>query len=264
MKNKYLKLQDKVVYTRVRQRIVVANLLIALLLIVSVPVVTYAVSNIASEKLRNWGIILKEFSEKESSNNDKELYSIVSTNKNKLTANQKVSKKDIYMVGKDSLITNSELELSTKFYLLSTNDEDEAKIEAKKFVKEHTALYAKAITEGYTVTDQEVYDYLETLKVTLSDAENREDIEQLIQAYGSEDEYWEYMFQVYQKDLPIQKYVADLEQKYAKKMNLDRESTEFNEFWDTEFETIKSDLVKVENYQELKENQEVPNQFRVD
>lgn len=61
-------------------------------------------------------------------------------------------------------------------------------------IKETNALYAAAIKNGYSVT---------------------------------EEDYWNYEFSVYEKNLPIQNYVADLECSYAQEEHLVQGSEEF-------------------------------------
>ena len=72
------------------------------------------------------------------------------------------------------------------------------------------------------------------------------------------------MFKVYQKDLPIQKYVSALEDDYAQKMNMDKTSEEFQEYWNTKFEEIKADLVKEESYTTIKTGINTLKNFKVE
>ena len=65
------------------------------------------------------------------------------------------------------------------------------------------------------MTDQEVYDYLEKLKVFIEQSDNKEDAMAIIEQFDSEEDYWNYEFEVYKKDLPIQKYMAAKEKQAA-------------------------------------------------
>ena len=71
------------------------------------------------------------------------------------------------------------------------------------------------------------------------------------------------MFKVYQKDLPIQKYISALEDDYAKQLDMDKTSEEFQKYWDTKFENIKDDLVKEEGYTLVKSNEDNLKKFEV-
>ena len=218
-----------------KKKIIITVLVISIASVISVK--SFA-SNSVTEKFTNWGKTLKE-------------YVIQQRTQTPSSSNEKVSKNDIYMVGNKALITKSEMELSQKFYEISGSDKETAKQEAEEYLKQENALYVKALEEGYTVTDTEVHEYLKTLKQTLSKAENHKDVENVIKAYGSEDEYWEYMFIVYQKDLPIQKYVSALKEEYTQKRGTCLTSEEFKKDWDSKFEDIKSDLVKEENFKTI-------------
>ncbi|MFR8426781.1 MAG: hypothetical protein ACLVCH_03360 [Roseburia inulinivorans] len=66
-------------------------------------------------------------------------------------------------------------------------------------MEEREALYQQAIEAGYTVTDQEVYDYLEKLKVFIEQSDNKEDAMAIIEQFDSEEDYWNYEFEVYKK-----------------------------------------------------------------
>ena len=48
----------------------------------------------------------------------------------------------------------------------------------------------------------------------LNKPENKEQLNSVLKGFGSEDEYWDYEYMVYQKQLPIQKYVKSLENDY--------------------------------------------------
>lgn len=180
----------------------------------------------------NWGKTLKEHSE-----------------------NRDVKESDIYMKGKSASVTEADIKQGTDFYVLSGMDEEAAREEAIKYMMKREALYAEAVRNGYSVTDDEVRAYLEELKQTIASADNKEDVEAVIKGFGSEDEYWEYEFNVYKTDLPIQKYTKSLKVEYENNdissevqgisVNSDED---FNDF----FERYKEELVEKQNYQKIK------------
>ena len=83
----------------------------------------------------------------------------------------------------------------------------------------------------YTVTDQEVYDYLEKLKVFIEQSDNKEDAMAIIEQFDSEEDYWNYEFEVYKKDLPIQKYMAAKEKEFKEVAPQAKSINEIEEEW---------------------------------
>ena len=90
---------------------------------------------------------------------------------------------------------------------------------ADQYVKERNALYAAALANGCTATEDEIRQYLDELRDMLYRSENKEDIFAVIQGFGSEDEYWAYEYTVYQKEYPIIKYTEALRDNYLDNMN---------------------------------------------
>ena len=115
-------------------------------------------------------------------------------------------------------------------------------------IKQYNALYAAAVKNGYSVTDEQVQAYIEDMKLQLESVDNSEDIQDVIDQFDSEDDYWAYEFAVYQKQLPIQNYVSALNDEYNEKA-VDSSSEEAQEEWDTYFENLKDKLVKEQNFQ---------------
>ncbi|RDY30362.1 hypothetical protein [Lachnotalea glycerini] len=154
--------------------------------------------------------------------------------------------------------------------MISGLDEEEANIKAIEYCKEREALYQAAIQNGYTVTDEEVWEYLDQLREVLEGASNKDDAMSIINQFDSEDDYWNYEFTVYQKNLPKQNYVADLEKNYFKDSNISKDSISSNkgsqnftdadsgdleydsvkeEKWQTSFDELKKDLVADEDFE---------------
>jgi len=69
-------------------------------------------------------------------------------------------------------------------------------------------------------------------------------VDTIMEQFDSEEDYWNYEFTVYQKNLPIQNYVHDLEQEYLAQ----QENPEIS--WETHFEKLKETLAANENYQQ--------------
>ena len=195
---------------------IISNVCIVLVLILTLSISSYATSS-SSVIMADWGETLAE--------NSKDMQS-----------------EDIYAVGKNAIVTNKDVAQAVEFYLLSGMDEQNAKEEAVKYTFQREALYQAAIENGYSVTDEEVWEYLEELKDTINHADNKEDIITIMNQFETENDYWNFEFSVYQKNLPIQRYVHDLEESFM------QSSVKENE-WDQYFEQMKENLVLKENYQ---------------
>ena len=134
------------------------------------------------------------------------------------------------------------------FLPIKSEDDGQAAKDADKEIKQYNALYAAAVKNGYSVTDEQVQAYIEDMKLQLESVDNSEDIQDVIDQFDSEDDYWAYEFTVYQKQLPIQNYVSALNDEYNEKA-VDSSSEEAQEEWDTYFENLKDKLVKEQNFQ---------------
>jgi hypothetical protein len=179
-----------------------------------------------------WGKILKVYSE-----------------------NEEVEKPEIYMLGNSAQITEADIKQGTELFVLSGMDREQAREEAIKYAMKREALYEEAINNGYTVTDEEVRAYLEELKEAINSADNKEDALQVIKAFDSEKKYWDFEFEVYKKDLPIQKYVESLETMYkAKDTKLSKQTVQadYEEDFNSFFEKYKEKLAEEQNYKLVK------------
>lgn len=167
--------------------------------------------------------------------------------------NQLNRENDIYMRGENAVITNQELELETNAYIINGENEDDARDLALAYAQQRNALYAEAIKQGFQVTDDEIWDYLETLKEKVKKSNNASDIQTMIDQFDTEDEFWNYEFTVYKKNLPIQKLVDSLKKQYGEENDLTVSNDTrggFSEF----YEQYKADLVAAEHYQLVSEN----------
>ena len=115
------------------------------------------------------------------------------------------------------------------------------------------ATYQRAIAVGYSVSDDEINDYLDDLKVTINDSINSEEAQALISQFGSEEEYWQHESEVYKINLPIEKYLESLKQEYLKNsistQSNNQEAEETIENYNRYIEEVQSELVKQEQYE---------------
>lgn len=131
---------------------------------------------------------------------------------------EKVSMNDIAFAGRSILITKDEISYGELLYLAGGSTSEEAYEKAVKYYKEYDAMYVEALRAGFDADDEEIKSYVESLREMSKTATNSEDVMKIISAYPSEDYYWEYMLEVYKKQLPVQKYVASLEKSFSKKL----------------------------------------------
>ena len=97
---------------------------------------------------------------------------------------------DVYAIGKNSVITNKDIDQATESFKLSGMDEQAAREEAIKYMSQREALYQAAKENGYSVTDTEVWDYLDELKATINNADNKEDVFAIMNQFETEEDYW--------------------------------------------------------------------------
>lgn len=151
----------------------------ALVAVLSVSAV-YA-GNQGKSVLALWGEILKQSADEEKINT------------------QSADDEPLYAVGKDVSSRWKNTSRSNLFYKLKSEDDGQAAKDADKEIKQYNALYAAgqsktAICDGWAGAA-----YIEDMKLQLESVDNSEDIQDVIDQFDSEDDYWAYEFTVYQK-----------------------------------------------------------------
>ena len=225
---------------------------IVLICLVMVGVMSFVVSKANVSDLGKWGEYLSVVS-KEKQNTGK--YSVVLDGPLKDTL---VDFEDVCESGKDVLITSDSIEKAEKYYVSGGVSEKKARIEAVKYVEEEQALYVKAIAEGYDVSEKEIDEYVNNLKDTVNNAENKEDMYKIINEFDSEDDFWDYQRVVAKTDLPIINYTKEVEKQYRKKHMNDED---VDEGWNKEYEALKQKLVKEQNYKKVKSPKDIKSDF---
>ena len=160
----------------------------------------------------------------------------------------------IYARGKSGgVITNDEIEEATEFYVLAGYNRAEAKEKAIKYMLKRDATYQKAISEGYTVTDDEIHTYLDELKTTINESANSDEVQVLIDQFDSEEEYWQHEFGVYKVNLPIEKYLESVKKEYidnsSSMQSSEQGTTGTMEGYDAYIEELQEKLVEQEQYE---------------
>jgi hypothetical protein len=138
--------------------------------------------------------------------------------------------------------------------------EEDALAKAQEYARERNALYVAAIENGFTVTDQDINNYLKEMKEEINSSRS---VDQDLYAYigtedeycvfeiadyGTEDEYWAFEFEVYKMDLPIQNYAKSLESQYKADNASISDDLELDQMWTEEYENIKQELVEEQNF----------------
>ena len=139
-------------------------------------------------------------------------YYIESLSVNGLSRSQKkeyLSRDDIYAVG-NNIVSKAEVQQYTDFYLNNGESEENAQKLAEKDAMERNALYVAAIQNGYEVTEEDIDDWLKELR-TMLENDTTGAYQSAMEGFESEDAYWEYEYEVYRVDLPIQNYVSSLQ-----------------------------------------------------
>lgn len=182
-------------------------------------------ANSSPSLMTQWGTILRNFASQENKDND------------------------IYARGNTAIVLEKDIEQATQFYQLSGLDAAAARTTATEYMLQREALYQEALRQGYSVSDAEIYDYLDELKTFMDTASNKEDAYALIHGFGSEDDYWNYQFTVYKKNLPIQNMVADLQKQYFSTQSYSNSNSNTIDDWNSYFESYKNTLVNNENFE---------------
>ncbi|MCR5785051.1 MAG: hypothetical protein K6G40_05340 [Eubacterium sp.] len=144
---------------------------------------------------------------------------------------------------KAGVITRQELQVATSYYVQMGYEENEALDAAKEYLLKREALYMEAVSNGYSASDEEVWEYLDELKETVKNADNSADVYAVIEQFDSEEDFWNYEFIVYKKDLPAQNYVSDMENSYGDTAsNKDLTENQSDTTWETYFENLKDEL----------------------
>lgn len=121
------------------------------------------------------------------------------------------------------------------------------KAAAVEYCRERMALFDAAVNNGTAVTDEEIRAYLDELRIMLEMEENKGQYEAVLSGFESEEAYWEYEYEVYRIDLPIQRYVKELEKDFMNSEKA-REAEDAGKLWGEEFERIKKSLVKEQGF----------------
>ncbi len=128
-----------------------------------------------------------------------------------------------------------------------TNEYDSSESLAEEAVDNvinRKALLKTAQDAGYEVTDEELSEYIETLRESLNAAENTTEMQEYFDRFDGEDTYFEKFENTYRDNLCIRKYLDDQKQEY-----LESETYE-TDGWSQQEETIREQSVALLNLTE--------------
>lgn len=241
-------LNEKILRAK-KKKIVKKRVSVIMMAVLAVGIITYfpakqILGKNYTDILSEWGKILSGETTKEIINDEKYNDTKYRLSTKGIISNNIISGDEVYEAGFDILITKQEVERVTSLYVLQGQSEKEAEKSALKYIEEYNAMYVEAINNGFDVTEKEVDEYISALKITVKQAANSSDVEKVIAQFESEDEYWEYEKNVYQKQLPVQKYVATL--------------------GDEELEKIQEAAVKKQKFKKVNNIKDIDRKFEVE
>ncbi|MCP1102227.1 hypothetical protein M2454_000554 [Aequitasia blattaphilus] len=158
------------------------------------------------------------------------------------------TKKKSYAKGNHIIVTSEDIAQAKIFFSIAGMTDEIATEAAYEHVTQRESLYYQALQNGYLCSDGEVLEKIQELKDILigenASTESKQQAEEIIKHFDNEEAYWDYQKKVYEKNLPIEKYVSSLMDLYYQE-NPNASSDDWNEY----FETFKRELVREENVQ---------------
>lgn len=150
-------------------------------------------------------------------------------------------KSAVAIKGKDFKVSEKELKTKVK-YFKAAGVEDPEKAAKDSFI-EKESLYALAVSKGYSATQQEVDEVVEEIKQGVKEAKN-EEIQNYIEGFGSEEEFWEFERELESKNLVIKKYLEDEKKDYLGSGDDGSYTSGEENRWQNHYESIKKKAIK--------------------
>lgn len=139
-------------------------------------------------------------------------------------------------------VSKQELDLLTRRHELQ-GDDNSADL-AKDYLLKREAMYQIALQNGCTVTDQEVADYIDSIKTSFQKAENYDDFQAFLDgADMTIDEYWDSQYEVLKKELVVNQYVQPLQQALWENANIEAGTEEAQQLWQEEYDRIAENYI---------------------
>lgn len=214
-------------------------------------------------KMTKWGQVLSQHynaEETERNTNDVDNYKLSTKGRN---AQNFVSGDEVFEEGTDVLVTKKEVEIAKELYILQGLCEDDAENKATQYMEEYNAMYIEAIDNGFDVSDKEIEEYISNSKMMSQQIANADEFNKIISQFDSEEEYWEYEKTVSQKQLPIQKYVASLENKYSNDTNSELNTKGDNKSWNKELDIIKKNACEKQKFKKIDSYKDINQKYKI-
>ena len=219
-------------------------IIIAAALIICVLLVGGIVLSAQNNFFSKWGLYLG-MENKQSSNEGK--YLTLSSEFSRFAIDS-VDAENIIAIGENILITSKEIEQAKEFYLLSGSQDDEALQLAITYMEKYESMYLEARKNGFDASDEEIDKKISELKLILPDSNVKDGLQELINAFGSEEAYWEYEKNVYRKSLPIEKYREKLQSEFLAGVHADYFTEETQNEWNEWYESFQMNLAEKQQF----------------
>lgn len=171
--------------------------------------------------------------------------------------NTKLKQEDIYAIGKDIILTKSEVSQAKQFYDMNDSGASE-QTDAEQYMMTYNAMYIKSLQEGHYADEEAVRSYVTQLKEMFTDEDAKAALQDVISAFESEDAYWAYEEDVYKKSLPIQNYSAVLQSEFTSENGYAAGSEEFFEEFLQWKEQYQKEVMEAQDFIVIHEGEEIP------
>lgn len=219
------------------------------ILIICITGVVWAYNN---DFFKNWGVFLSENSKTNEKNMKSDKYTVLSnTLADSIT--ELTEEDDIFEIGKDVIILQSDVERAVKFYEEAGYEKEDAYRLGVEYEEKYSAMYALALKNGFQVSVDEVDDKIEELQKLFLIAENRDQLNEVMNGFSSEEEYWNYEKEVYKKSLPIENYRIKLEEEYKKKQEANKKMEDLQSEWIVWYEEFQRQEAENQHFVKLSE-----------
>jgi type II secretory pathway pseudopilin PulG len=154
--------------------------------------------------------------------------------------------KGIAIKGKDFAVTKESLETKVKYF--KANGTENPEQEAKNSIIERESLYALAVSKGYSASEEEVNQVVQEIKEGVETVDDKS-VNDYINGFGSEEEFWEFEKELESKNLVIKKYLTDEKTSYLGKENNFTQIEENK--WQKKYDAIIEKAIKRQNIKEM-------------
>lgn len=156
---------------------------------------------------------------------------------------------DVFLVGKDVIITKAEIDQSMNFYILAGYSENEALETAIIFLEKYATMYYLAKNAGFFATEKEIDERIDLLKDMSKQNDNENEFQKQIDSFESEEAYWEYERSILRKDMAIELYrKSELEPKFAQLSNHEQGSEEYWSEWAEWYDNYQTKMAEDQEF----------------